>query len=104
MSFTGDIISSPKRNVPTPATSENKKREKRAKGIEHLDRFEWVVRIFAGLAVVSLILSVVLLALAQGEYVSPLYSLYSFSTFVGSLIILKCIDCCQQALATHFDL
>ena len=73
-------------------------------GIVYLDRIEWVVRAFALCAIISLVASIALLALAQGEYVSAVYSLYTVGGFIGSFLVLKAIDCCQQAVAKKFHI
>lgn len=68
----------------------------RVKGIQHLDRIEYVIAACAIAAVACLVASIALLCLAQAEYVSPYASLYAFGGAIATFFVIKAIECCVQ--------
>jgi hypothetical protein len=79
-------------------------RSNRGRAIKHLDRMHRAIRVFAVISIILLVVTIVLLGLAQAEYVHPLLALYTFSGCIVSFIVIKAIDCCQQAVATKHNL
>lgn len=86
------------RNFSTPPL-EREKRSLRESAIGTLDRMDIAIRVFAVTSVLLLITTIVLIALAQAEYVTPIAALYAFSGCVASFIVIKAIDCCQNSVA-----
>lgn len=74
------------------------------KGVRHLRQLDIAIKVFATAAVVAFVGAIVLLGLAQAEYVHPLLALYVFSGSVASLLIVTLIDCCHRQVAKKFKI
>lgn len=74
------------------------------KGVRHLRRIDIAIKIFATVAVVAFVATIVLLGLAQAEYVHPLPAFYVFSGSVASLLIVTAIDCCHREVAKKYKI
>jgi hypothetical protein len=76
----------------------------RIKAIRHLDRMNWAIRVFVVISIVALVATIVLLGLAQAEYVEPQFPLYAFTACVGPFFVMAAIHCCQQAVASKHNI
>lgn len=75
-----------------------------ARAIRTLDHFDGAIQVFALVAVILAVVTVVLIGLAQSLYVTPMLCLYSLSGIIFCYFVIKCIDCCQNAYAKKYNL
>jgi len=105
MSISSSEISSSKDTYSSSESIHPKSPKKNhGRAIKYLDRMDWAIRVFAVISVILVVVTIILLGLAQAEYAHPLLALYTFSGCIGAFIVIKAIDCCQQFVANKHNL